>query len=88
MIISTSLNLTPKQAVSTLNEQAKYYAHMVVKGIKNSFSEILDMLETLIKELPKLMFLCEKNPETNTEFLLDLIKPTLISRDSGTLKIK
>jgi hypothetical protein len=49
MIISTNLNLTPKQAVSTLNEQAKYYAHMVVKGIKNSFSEILDMLETFIK---------------------------------------
>lgn len=38
MIISDTLNLTPKQTLSTLNEQAKYFAHMVVKGIKNSFT--------------------------------------------------
>lgn len=38
MIISDNLSLTPKQTLSTLNENAKYYAHMVVKGIKNSFA--------------------------------------------------
>jgi hypothetical protein len=31
---------------------------MVVKGIKNSFSEIMAMLETFISQIPKLMFFC------------------------------
>lgn len=85
MIISENLNLTPKQTLSTLSENAKYYAHMVVKGIKNSFEEILNMLAFFIKEISKLMFQCEKSPEKNTQFFLDLIKPTLISRELGNL---
>jgi hypothetical protein len=48
MIISHHLNLTPKQAVSTLSENAKYFAHMVVKGLKNSFVEIIEMFQTFI----------------------------------------
>jgi len=44
LIISHHLNLTPKQALSTLSENAKYFAHMIVKGIKNSYQEILAML--------------------------------------------
>ena len=37
MIISQKLHLTPKQTLSTLSENAKYYAHMIVKGLKNGF---------------------------------------------------
>jgi hypothetical protein len=44
LIISHHLNLTPKQALPTLSENAKYFAHMIVKGIKNSYQEILAML--------------------------------------------
>lgn len=49
LIISQQLNLTPKQALSTLSENAKYFAHMVVKGIKNSFEDIMSMLDIFIK---------------------------------------
>lgn len=42
------------------------------------------MLDLFTREMSKLMYLCEKSPEKNTEFFLDLIKPTLISRDAGT----
>jgi hypothetical protein len=39
---------------------------MVVKGIKNSFGEVLSMIDEFIKEMPNLMYLCEKSPEKNT----------------------
>ena len=65
MIISQSLSLTPKQTLSTLNDNAKYYAHMIVKGIKNSFAEIISMLDTFMAQIGKLLFLAEKSPEKN-----------------------
>jgi hypothetical protein len=33
--------------------------------------------------MPHAMYLCEKDPAKNTEFLLEIVKPTLISRDPG-----
>jgi hypothetical protein len=36
--------------------------------------------------MPQIIFLAEKNPEKNTEFFLDLLKPTLISRESEVAK--
>ena len=80
MMIGESLSLTAKQALSTLSENAKYYAHMVVKGVKGSFDEILSLLELMRTEIAKLMYLAETEPERNYQFMLDLIRPTLISR--------
>ena len=85
MLIGENFSLTPKQTVSTLAENAKYYAHMIVKGIKNSYAEVLSLIDAMINAMPQLMFLCEKSPEKNTEFFLDLIKPTLISREPGII---
>lgn len=78
--MSDRLGLTPKQAVSTLSDSAKYYAHMVVKGVKNSFEDILNLLDGFDDQMSQLVNYAEKDPEKHTEFLLDLIKPTLISR--------
>lgn len=58
---------------------------MIVKGIKNSYAEVLSLIDAMINAMPQLMFLCEKSPEKNTEFFLDLIKPTLISREPGII---
>ena len=43
-MVGEGLSLTPKQALSTLSDNAKYYAHMVVKGIKGSFDEVINLL--------------------------------------------
>jgi hypothetical protein len=37
ILIMKTMGLNSKQAVATLGESAKYLAHMIVKGVKNSF---------------------------------------------------
>ena len=80
-MVGEGLSLTPKQALSTLSDNAKYYAHMVVKGIKGSFEEILNLLALMKEKLSRLMYLAEANPENNYQFFLDVLKPTFISRE-------
>jgi hypothetical protein len=80
-MISKTCGLTSKQALSTLEENLKYLSHMIVKGIKNSYEEIEYFFHTLIENMPHLIFLCEKDPSTNTAFILEVAKPSLISRE-------
>ena len=47
-MISKTCGLTVKQAFSTLGENLKYFSHMIVKGIKNSYDEIVAFLKTMI----------------------------------------
>ena len=47
LVLSDKLSLSPKQAVSALSDHGKFYAHMVVKGVKNSFEDVLSLLEAL-----------------------------------------
>lgn len=86
ILISKTMGLTPKQAVATLTESAKYLSHMIVKGIKGSFDEIKQFIEQCIKRIEKIMYLVEKDPEKNLEFLLQIFKPMLISRQSDVAK--
>ena len=59
---------------------------MIVKGIKGSYDEIMDFLNFLLQEIPHIVYLSEKDPEKNYEFFLQILKPTLISRESEVAK--
>jgi hypothetical protein len=69
-MISKTCGLTVKQAFSTLGDNLKYFSHMIVKGIKNSFDEIVAFFKTMIETMPHLLYLAEKDPAKNTSFLL------------------
>jgi hypothetical protein len=51
------LGLTTKQSVSALAESSKYLAHMIVKGIKNSYDEVLSFLSNAKKRMDKIVYL-------------------------------
>ena len=55
---------------------------MIVKGIKGSFDEIISFIQESIKKMDKIVYISEKDAEKNMQFLLQVFKPTLISRDS------
>lgn len=59
---------------------------MIVKGVKNSFEEIVKFVEETRSLMDKIMYLAEKDAEKNLEFLLQIFKPTLISRDPDVAK--
>jgi hypothetical protein len=54
---------------------------MIVKGIKNSYSEIEAFFKAMAENMPHLLYLAEKDPARNTSFLMEIVKPSLISRD-------
>lgn len=56
-----AMGLTAKQAVATLAESAKYLAHMIVKGVKNSFDEIVGFVDETRSIMDKVMYLAEKD---------------------------
>lgn len=59
------MGLAPKQAVATLAESSKYLSHMIVKGIKGSFDEIIDFLRDSNSKMTKIAYLVEKDPSKN-----------------------
>lgn len=43
---------------------------MIVKGIKNSYDEIIGFFKTMIETMPHLMYLAEKDPEKDTTLII------------------
>ena len=61
ILIMKTMGLNSKQAVATLGESAKYLAHMIVKGVKNSFEEIVTFIDETRSFMDKIMYLAEKD---------------------------
>ena len=47
----TVIKLTRKQAIALLSDNNKYLAHVFVKGIKNEFTEIEELMERWFKKI-------------------------------------
>ncbi len=73
------INLNRKQAVALLSDNNKYLAHVLVKGVKNEFVEIEQLMERWFKRLD---FILQKMIEQNDMcfFFLQVVKPTLLSK--------
>lgn len=73
------INLNRKQAIALLSDNNKYLAHIFVKGVKNEFTEIEQLMEKWFKRID---FIVQKMVEQNDMcfFFLQVVKPTLLSK--------
>lgn len=78
LLLSRHLALEPRQVLSLLADDCLYFGHLAVKGKRNSFVELVEALTELRNRLPQVAGLCCETIEL--EFLLQLLKPCLLSR--------
>ena len=73
------INISRQQAVTLLEDNNKYLAHILVKGVKGEFSDIEQLMERWFR---KVDFIVHKMGEQNDMcfFFLQVIKPALLSK--------
>jgi hypothetical protein len=75
-----TLSLPPKQVLALLGDGCNYFAHLLVKGVKGSYVELLDCLNKFDLLSEKFVHLIQQNIEKNFEFTLQMLKPGLLSK--------
>lgn len=49
--VSRNLNLSLEQSLNFFKDNNKYFAHLLVKGIKNNFEPIISFIDDLIENV-------------------------------------
>jgi hypothetical protein len=73
------ISLNRKQAIALLSDNNKYLAHIFVKGVKNEFAEIEQLMERWFRRID---FIVQKMIDQNDMcfFFLQVVKPALLSK--------
>jgi hypothetical protein len=73
------IGVSRQQAVTLLEDNSKYLAHVLVKGVKGEFGEIEQLMERWFR---KVDFIVSKMAEQNDMcfFFLQVLKPALLSK--------
>ena len=73
------INITKEQAIALLEDNNKYLAHILVKGVKGEFQEIEKLME---RWFMKVDFIVQRMAEQNDMcfFFLQVLKPALLSK--------
>lgn len=79
LLLSRHLGLEPRQVLSLLADDCLYFGHLVVKGKRNSFVEVLNIFNELLSKVKQVSALCHDPKEL--QFLLHMLKPCLLSRN-------
>jgi hypothetical protein len=74
-----SIGISRQQALTLLEDNNKYLAHVLVKGVRGSFQEIEQLMERWFR---KVDFIVQKMGQQNDMcfFFLQVLKPTLLSK--------
>jgi hypothetical protein len=79
--ISKNFKLSPQHTLNLFLDNNKFLAHLVVKGVKNSFDPIHAMLTDVTNNIDMIVasLFCTDEKES-VKFFLDVLKPALISK--------
>lgn len=74
------IDINRQQAITLLEDNNKYLAHIFVKGVKGEFGQIEELMERWYR---KIDFIIQKMIEQNDMcfFFLQVLKPTLLSKN-------
>lgn len=86
LVAGQSLELPPKQVLALLGDGCNYFAHLLVKGVKGSYGQLLTCLNKFRELSEKFVELLRADSERNLEFMLQLLKPGLLSKSEGILR--
>jgi|JI9StandDraft_2_1071091.scaffolds.fasta_scaffold158127_1 hypothetical protein len=79
LLLGNSFGMPVEEILGLFTNQNKYLAHLLVKGINDSFEGVVLFYSLLIKHKSKLKEYLEKDPR-DAESLLYAVKPGLISK--------
>lgn len=81
--ISRNFKLSPQHTLNLFLDNNKYLAHLLVKGVKNSYEPIYALLADLASNIDYIVvtLFCTDEKESVT-FFLNAVKPALISKES------
>ena len=73
------IKVSRQQAITLLEDNNKYLAHVLVKGVKGEFTEIQQLMEKMLR---KVDFIVQRMAEQNDMcfFFLQILKPALLSK--------
>lgn len=80
LLLSQTLNLPPNEVLGLFTNQNKYLAHVIAKGLKGEFSQIISFYQELQKYIAKLKTMFESDPKSQG-FTLYALKPGLVSKN-------
>ncbi|EGR33928.1 hypothetical protein IMG5_030700 [Ichthyophthirius multifiliis] len=78
--ISKFFMLQPKQSASLLANGNKYFAHVIIKGLKGDFNPVEDFFQEIYANISRLMIFIEIE-EGNIPILLNTLKPGFLSKN-------
>ncbi|KAM3144420.1 hypothetical protein pb186bvf_003584 [Paramecium bursaria] len=78
--LSKHLSLKQSQAAQLLQNGNKYLAHLVVKGVKGEFEQIINWLSEIYANLDKVYQFFEQD-NINVHLFLSCLKPGLLSKE-------
>ncbi|EAR95077.2 hypothetical protein TTHERM_00640050 (macronuclear) [Tetrahymena thermophila SB210] len=78
--ISRHFMLRPKQAATLLSNGNKYFAHVLVKGLKSDFNPVEKFLQDIYVNVKRLLLFIEVE-EANIPIILNTLKPGLLSKN-------
>lgn len=85
--LAKNLKLSPQHALNLFLENNKYLAHLLVKGVKNSYLPILEFLHDVHSHAEHIVLnLFAKEEKDSVDFLFNVLKPGLISKDPQVSK--
>ena len=87
LLLCQSLNLPPNEVLGLFTNQNKYLAHVIAKGLKGDFTQVIQFYSSIRDSyMPKMLSLFEHDPKSES-FTLYALKPGLVSKNKEVVQL-